>query len=245
MADRTHLVLVSGLLCGDGIWQSPLEILSGISDVRITQQHLRHKKCEEIADAILAECPPNFAIAGSSLGGYIALLVKIRGGSRINKLCLMGSTASLDTNETKEILQRLFVFAEREDLDAIEKYLIEMFFNSDNQNSREIKGQFNAMAKAIGINQFSRQLTAFMRGGDLREELANIDCPTLIINGSEDCFFSPKVSKEIADKIPRSKLVTIDGAANLLPMERPSTITEIMYQWIEGTLPINGETAGI
>ena len=64
--ERVHLVLVPGLLCTDALWQRQIEALTHISDVRVTQQHLRHATCEAMADAILAECPSKFAIAGSS-----------------------------------------------------------------------------------------------------------------------------------------------------------------------------------
>ena len=47
-------------------------------------------------------------------------------------------------------------------------------------------------------------------------------------------------SREISRGIRQSKLVTLKGAAHLLPMERPDTVNELMRQWLTRTLPIDG-----
>nr|MCS5600060.1 alpha/beta hydrolase [Rhodospirillales bacterium] len=92
----------------------------------------------------------------------------------------------------------------------------------------------------VGLDCFTQQLKALIHGGDLRQELQKIDCPTLVLCGEEDRLLPVEQSREISRGIRQSKLVTLKGAAHLLPMERPDTVSELMQQWLTGTLPMDG-----
>ena len=235
-----HLVLVPGLLCTDLLWQYQLKVLAELADVRVTQQHLHHASLDAMAEAILAECPPKFAIAGSSMGGYLALLVKKKGGPRVTHLCLIDSTANINLEEQGERRQMLLKLAERGAFDTIKQQMIQTFLNADNQNNTDLKGLVETMAETVGLERFIQQLKALMHGGDLRGDLLNVDCPTLVLCGAEDMLFPLKLSREVARGIRKSKLVTIKGAAHLLPLERPKTVSELMRQWLTGALPMDG-----
>ena len=240
MTERLNLILVPGLLSTDILWQGQLKALAEAADVRVTQQHLRHGTVDAMADAILAECPPNFAIAGSSMGGYVALLVKQKGGSRVTRLCLVSSTANLNLDKQQERRRMLLELAENGSLDEIKDQMIKVFLNADNQKSTHLRGQVEAMAENVGIDRLTLQLKALVQGGDLRGELENVDCPTLILCGNADRLLPIDLSREIASGIRQSKLVTIKDAAHLLPLERPDTVSELMRQWLTGELPMDG-----
>ena len=240
MMEKVNLVFVPGLLCTDVLWRRQLESLADVADVRVTQQHLRHGSCDEMADAILAECPPNFAIAGSSMGGYVALLVKIKGGPRVTHICLVGSTANLNLEKQYERRQMLLEQADRGNFEEIKEQMVRVFLNADNLNNATMKNLVDTMAETVGLDCFTRQLKALIHGGDLRGELQKIDCPTLVLCGEEDRLLPVEQSREISRGIRQSKLVTLKGAAHLLPMERPDTVSELMQQWLTGTLPMDG-----
>ena len=71
MAEKKHLVLVPGLLCSPTLWGPQVAGLSDIADITIAD-HTRHDTMAAIAESILAEAPQRFALAGLSMGGYIA-----------------------------------------------------------------------------------------------------------------------------------------------------------------------------
>ena len=239
--ERVNLVLVPGLLCTDLLWKRQLEGLSDIADVRVTQQHLRHKTCNAIAESILEECPPNFAIAGSSMGGYVALLVKKLGGERVTHICLVGSTPNLNIDEQIKRRQMMLELAGQGDFDQIKYQMTKVFLNDDNLKSSTIISLVNTMADSVGLERFTHQLSALIEGGDLRDDLKNIDCPTLILCGDKDRLLPVGLSREISKGIRRSKFVTVKGAAHLLPLERPETVNELMRQWLTGEIPMDGK----
>src|SRR6202140_3742325 len=64
--------------------------------------HIRDDNMGAIARRILAEAPPRFALAGHSMGGYIAFEIFRQAPERIAKLALINTQARPDTPEAGE-----------------------------------------------------------------------------------------------------------------------------------------------
>ncbi len=239
MSERPFLVMVPGLFSTDILWRRQVDILSEIADVHVTQQHLRHDNLEAMAEAILAESPPAFAIAGISTGGCCALLVEKLGGDRVTGLCLVGSAANLDPDGLGDGLMALEDTMRHEEFDRVKQALIPLFLNADNQRSMSMLALLDTMAETVGVERGLQQLAALREGGDLRDALRRITCPTLIMCGAEDTLMPPALSREVTSNIRRSKLVIIEEAAHLLPLERPETVAEMMRSWLMGDLNLD------
>ena len=67
----TPLVLVPGLLCSARLYAAQIAALCSQSHVTVAD-HRRDDTKEAIAARILRDAPPRFALAGLSMGGYIA-----------------------------------------------------------------------------------------------------------------------------------------------------------------------------
>ena len=61
--------------------------------------HTRENTVAGLARAILADAPPRFALAGLSMGGYIAFEIVRRAPERVLKLALLDTSARADTPE--------------------------------------------------------------------------------------------------------------------------------------------------
>src|SRR3978361_2505000 len=61
--------------------------------------HIRDDSMGAIARRILAEAPPRFALAGHSMGGYIAFEIMRQAPDRVAKLALINTQARPDTPE--------------------------------------------------------------------------------------------------------------------------------------------------
>src|SRR6266404_6210104 len=61
--------------------------------------HVRDDNMALIARRILAEAPPRFALAGHSMGGYIAFEILRQAPERVAKLALLNTQARPDTAE--------------------------------------------------------------------------------------------------------------------------------------------------
>ena len=65
---------------------------------------------------------------------------------------------------------------------------------------------------------------------DSREDLRNIDAPTLVITSTDDGLIPPELSRTMAEAIPEADLVVIDGAGHLSNLERPTEFTESLQR---------------
>ena len=75
---KTSLILVPGLLCDEAVWAHQSEALARIADVQIAENGARDSLVA-MAEAIIAQAPPRFALAGHSMGGRVARLRRDRG----------------------------------------------------------------------------------------------------------------------------------------------------------------------
>lgn len=64
---------------------------------------------------------------------------------------------------------------------------------------------------------------------DLRDSLAAIEAPTLVISGAEDPATPPEHGRLIADGIPGASLRIVEGAAHLANIEQPAAITAALF----------------
>src|SRR5580692_4529481 len=83
-----NLVFVPGLLCDQAVWKPQLKALKGQVRMQVAD-HGELDSLSAMAQKILAEAPPKFAVAGHSMGGRVALEVVRRAGSRVTGLALL------------------------------------------------------------------------------------------------------------------------------------------------------------
>jgi pimeloyl-ACP methyl ester carboxylesterase len=66
-------------------------------------------------------------------------------------------------------------------------------------------------------------LTA-MQAMDLRDGIAEIEVPVVVMTGSRDLLTPPGRSRELARVIPGARLVSLQGYGHTLPLEAPDQI---------------------
>jgi 3-oxoadipate enol-lactonase len=70
------------------------------------------------------------------------------------------------------------------------------------------------------------------RRPDQRELLASIRTPVLVVAGAEDATFSNAETKAMADAIPGSSFVVLDGVAHLAALENPELVNSIVDDFL-------------
>src|SRR5499427_9707700 len=101
MTEALPIVLVPGLGCSARLYGEQIPYLWRFGPVTIAD-HTRDDSMAAIARRILAAAPPLFALAGLSLGGYIAFEIMRRAPERVAKLALLDTGARAETPEQTE-----------------------------------------------------------------------------------------------------------------------------------------------
>ena len=98
MDNTMPILLVPGLVSSPRIYAPVIPALWRYGPVTVAN-HVRDDNMALIARRILAEAPPRFALAGHSMGGYIAFEILRQAPERVAKLALMNTQARPDTPE--------------------------------------------------------------------------------------------------------------------------------------------------
>jgi pimeloyl-ACP methyl ester carboxylesterase len=225
------IVLVPGVNCSARLYGEQIPALWQFGPVTVAD-HTRDDSLSAIAGRLLAAAPPRFALAGLSMGGYIAFEIMRQAAGRVAKLALLDTSARPETPEQTARRQPRIELAKvgrfGEETDAHFPLLVDRGRHSDAALKRLVR----TMAEETGAEAFLRQQRAVMARADSRPGLADIACPTLVLVGEGDELTPPKLSQEIAAGIAGSRLVVVPACGHLSTIERPQAVTQAMVEWM-------------
>jgi pimeloyl-ACP methyl ester carboxylesterase len=230
MAATSDLVLIPGLLCTAELYAAQTK---GLSKARIqVADHTGFDTMAAIARGILANAPATFALAGLSMGGYVAFEILRQAPQRVTKLCLLDTSARPDAAERAEFRRGLVDVARKHGLAAVNRQLIGQLLHPDRVSDPAMTRVIDRMAEAVGIDGFARQQEAIITRPDSRPGLPGITCPTLIIVGADDAITPVALHEEMARAIPGSQMQVVRHCGHLSTLERPETVTDLMADWL-------------
>lgn len=185
---------------------------------------------EAMAEEALAHAPPRFALAGYSMGGYIALAMMARAGERIERLALISTSARADDGAALVARERALNDAAA-DFDAFADRLARVTLDQS-QWSGPLPAVMAAMIKRAGKDNFIRQQRATMARPDRRALLPRINVPTLVLTGEADRVVNPERSRESAAAIPAARLVSIPNCGHAPMLEKPAETEAALRDWL-------------
>ncbi|MFI8191266.1 3-oxoadipate enol-lactonase [Streptomyces sp. NPDC085946] len=176
-----------------------------------------------LADSLGIE---RFAYAGVSLGGAVGLHLAVHHPQRLSSLAVICSSAHFNGARPWEERAAL---VRREGLDGL----------AENAPARWFTPGFTvpglvADHRAADPDAYAACCDA-LAAFDLRDRLAGIRVPTLLVAGREDPATPPAHLREIADAVPGAALTEIPGASHLAPAERPEAVLAALRAHLGGT----------
>jgi pimeloyl-ACP methyl ester carboxylesterase len=67
---------------------------------------------------------------------------------------------------------------------------------------------------------------------DARDLLPHVEVPVLVVAGDRDTFTPPYLAREMAESIPRCRLVTVPGGTHVAPIEQPELVDGAIRQFL-------------
>ncbi|MEV5313056.1 3-oxoadipate enol-lactonase [Streptomyces sp. NPDC052610] len=175
-----------------------------------------------LADSLGVE---RFAYAGVSLGGAVGLHLAAHHPERLSSLAVICSSAHFNGSRPWEERAAL---VRREGLAGLAEGADARWFTPGFTVPELVRDHREADPEAYAA--CCDALAAF----DLRDRLAGIGVPTLLIAGRDDPATPPAHLREIADAVPDATLVEIPGASHLAPAERPEAVLSALRAHLGG-----------
>ena len=181
----------------------------------------------DLADALGIE---RFAYAGVSLGGAVGLHLAVHHPERLTSLAVICSSAHFGgSTPWRERAERV----RREGLEWLADSADARWFTPGFTVPRLIQDLREADPAAYAA--CCDALAAF----DLRDRLADIAVPTLLLAGRHDPATPPAHLREIADAVAQAALVELPGASHLAPAECPQPVLSALGSQLNGA-PASG-----
>ena len=226
------LVLVPGLLCTEILFAPQIGAFS--DHPLMVADNRSHDSIAAMAAGILEKAPERFALAGLSMGGYVAMELMRQAPGRVSRLALLDTVARPDAPEQTENRRRLIRLAEDGKFDRIAPALFTGLVPPARHDDEELRGAIIDMARDTGPEAFIRQENAIIARIDQRPNLGAISCPTLVIAGADDPLMPVDVVREIHEAIPASRFEIVPDCGHLSTLERPDTVTALLKAWMHG-----------
>jgi pimeloyl-ACP methyl ester carboxylesterase len=230
MSDPLPVVLIPGLTCTARLYAEQIPALWRFGPVMIAD-HTRDDSMTAIARRILAAAPPRFALAGVSMGGYVAFEIVRQAPERVAKLALLDTGARGDTPEQTERRKIVIGLARSGRYAEVPDIAFPVYVHRDRHGDAALKRVVRTMAEDTGAQAFLRQQPIIGRP-DSRPGLAAISCPTLVLVGDGDEATPPELAREIAAGVPGSRLVLIPRSGHLSTLKQPEAITQALVEWM-------------
>lgn len=227
----TAVVLLPGLLCNAALWRSVTDHLTGTRAVTVADLS-RDQTIAAMAARVLDTAPPQFALAGLSMGGYVAFEIMRQAPGRVERLALFDTSPRPETPEGQERRAALIELARTGRFRGVTQRLLPLLIHADRVDDPAISGVVFDMAERIGQDAFIRQQTAILQRADSRPSLRAITCPTLVAVGADDQITPPEIAREMATDIADAELLVIPRCGHLPPLEDPRTTCAAFDRWL-------------
>lgn len=232
-----QLVLLPGLLCDQAVWQGQIDALHDVAhSTSIDWGHLN--SIVSMAEHVLRVAPPEFSLAGHSMGGRVAFQVVKLAPRRVKRLALFNTGADArpagEAGANEERKRRaLLEIARTRGMRAFAAEWLPPMMKPGRMEDKPLVDAIFAMLDRKTPEIYEAQMTALLNRPDARPVLSTIACPTLLLSGEQDSWSPPARHAEMAGIIANSRLVVVPDAGHMAPMEQPAAVAAAMREWLE------------
>lgn len=221
---KEHLVLIPGAACDEAVWSEQVISLDPVCTIHIPNLE-KAKSVTEMAEQTIANLPKHFCLAGHSLGGTVVFEILRLAASRVKKVCLLATTAKLDTDKMyQNRLERIYQ-AQHGNYEILAQELAEVFTFQKAYTSSSYKMFLRNKSLFIQqqINVLNRPDYSFL--------LPTIQQKTLVLVGRQDTYFFES-SNDIAHNIPHASLKILEQCGHMITMEQAQQTSKLMRDWL-------------
>lgn len=230
MADRVPLLLLPGLLNDAALWAAQVRDLADIADAQVADL-TRDDSVMAMAARALAKAPPRFALAGLSMGGYVAFEILRQAPERVTRLALLDTSATPDNPERATQRRAAMDSLRLGRFLGVTGRLLPQLVHPDHV-AGPVGDAVRVMAARVGGAAFLRQQQAILDRPDSTGLLASITVPTLVAVGDSDRLTPPADAQLMHHAIPGARFHCFARCGHLPPLEKPAETSEVVRTWL-------------
>lgn len=228
----TPIVFLPGMMCDARLFAPQINALSGSHPV-MCHPLVGHDTIKALAAQILATSPDQFALAGLSMGGIVAMEVLRQAPERVERLALLDTNPLAEKDEVKAKRIPQVEAAQNGELRRVMRDEMKPNYLADGPNLGAILDLCMAMAMDLGPDVFVAQSHALQTRPDQSKVLSHYHGPALVLCGREDGLCPVERHELIHALLPNSELVIVENAGHLPTLEQPAQTNAALTRWLE------------
>lgn len=228
---RSTLILIHSLGTDRFLWEPQLGVLSKVRRVVAVDLPGHGESSarpgpytiEDLGRDVLdiaSECGvTRFDVCGVSIGGLISLWLACNAPEAVSTLIAGNTAARLGS---ADLWAERIEAVETHGMEGIREAVVERFFapGFGHRSPRDFEAMNRVLAATDPIGYVG--CCAALRDADLTEDVARVECPTLIIAGEHDVAAPPEQSNHLGDQIGDSRVVVVPETGHLSNIEAPA-----------------------
>ena len=172
-----------------------------------------------------------FVLMGLSMGGRNAFTYAAHHPERVRALVIVDSAPETRTAGTGNIRR----FVEQEDeLDSVDDFIKRVQAYNPRRSVQQIKGSILHNLKELPNGKWTWKYDKILRSSRrsmtpdpgtaerLWKYAESLQCPTLVVRGAETDVVTAETAEAMQQRIPNSRLATVEGAGHLVMGDNPS-----------------------
>jgi pimeloyl-ACP methyl ester carboxylesterase len=230
---KQPLVLLPGLLCDAALWEPQLDDLADIADFFVADL-TEHRTIDDMAASVLRDAPwKEFALAGLSMGGYVAQEIMRQAPRRVTRLALLDTRSRPEqAGETARRHQFMKLAQTERSFTPVTNRMLPLMLHRSRITDMPLVKVIRDMAERTGVEAYIRQQEAIISRPDFRPDLERYTCPTLVLCGRQDQLTPLENSEQMAQAIPKAQLVVVEECGHMSTLERPREVNCALRTWL-------------
>ncbi len=225
------LVLIPGFMADFRIFLPQIRQLSPEYSIQIAPT-ARGETIAAIAKYTIERAPERFALAGTGLGGIVAMEMLALAPRRVERLMLINTSCQLELPNEAAAREPQIVGARSGRLKDVMREMIPPDALAPGTERFDILNVLEEMALDLGPEEFVRQSRAMQRRFDQQATLRRSKTPTLVVCGEYDTIYPVRRHEFMAELMPNAALEIIQDAGHVPTLEQPDRMTDLVRDWL-------------
>lgn len=230
------LMLLPGLMCDRAVWAPQIEALGPQVQAVVPDWDLLDS-LTAMAQRVLDAAPaPQFALAGHSMGGRVALEVMRLAPQRVTHLALLNTgykplSPGPAGEQERAGRMALLALAREQGMRTMGRQWARGMVHPRCLGTPLFDAVLDMLERS-SPDQFAAQQQALLQRPDATAVLASIRVPTLVLTGADDAWSGPAQHQAIQASIAGSTLCIVPGAAHMSTWEQPEAVNRALGDWL-------------
>ncbi|MBN2294977.1 MAG: alpha/beta fold hydrolase [Pirellulales bacterium] len=202
------------------------QVVEGTTDMETMADDLN-----DLLDSLKIDDP--VVVVGLSMGGYVAFQFALKYPQKLSALILCDTRALADTSEVADgRLQAAKEVIADGPKSLVDSMMPRLFAEATVSQNPAMVDSLRDVMMTTDRQTIAAAARGMARRPDVRPWLGKIECPTLVIVGEHDVISPVDEMRAIADGIPHSSFVEIDGSGHMSPMEKPEDFNSAVLKFL-------------